>query len=65
MGFRPRPEDLFAYQGLIFGSVEAAYFSAGQQELIKQFVDRRGGGALFLGGQASLIRWRLRGERSG
>lgn len=53
-GFPTKAEDLFAYQGLIFGSVEAAYFSAGQQELIKQFVDRRGGGALFLGGQASL-----------
>ena len=53
-GFPSRPEDLFGYQGLIIGSVEAGYFSAAQQELIRQFVDRRGGGVLFLGGQFAL-----------
>jgi len=53
-GFPSRPEDLFAYQGLIIGSVEAGYFSAAQQELIREFVDRRGGGLLLLGGQFSL-----------
>ena len=50
----PAPEDLFAYQGLIIGSVEAGYFTPGQQELIREFVDRRGGGLLLLGGQFSL-----------
>jgi len=53
-GFPTKPEDLFAYQGLILGSVEAAYFTPLQQEMIRQFVDRRGGGLLFLGGRASL-----------
>jgi len=53
-GFPARAEDLFAYQGLIIGSVEAGYFSPGQQELIREFVDRRGGGLLLLGGQFSL-----------
>ncbi len=53
-GFPTRPEDLFAYQGLIIGSVNAGYFSPGQQELIRQFVDRRGGGLLMLGGQFAL-----------
>ena len=53
-GFPSRAEDLFAYQGLIIGSVEAAYFTPGQQELIREFVDRRGGGLLLLGGQFSL-----------
>ena len=53
-GFPSRPEDLFAYQGLIIGSVEAGYFTPGQQELIRQFVDRRGGGLLLLGGQFAL-----------
>ena len=47
-------ENLFGYQGIILGSVEANYFTASQQELIQQFVDRRGGGLLFLGGRASL-----------
>lgn len=53
-GFPSRPEGLFAYQGLIIGSVEAGYFTPGQQELIREFVDRRGGGLLLLGGQFAL-----------
>ncbi|HEY6389630.1 MAG TPA: glutamine amidotransferase [Bryobacteraceae bacterium] len=53
-GFPTKVETLFAFQGLIFGSVEANYFTPAQQELIQQFVDRRGGGVLFLGGRASL-----------
>ncbi|HEX6894340.1 MAG TPA: vWA domain-containing protein, partial [Bryobacteraceae bacterium] len=53
-GFPSRAEDLFAYQGLIIGSVEAGYFSQSQQQLIHEFVDRRGGGLLLLGGQFSL-----------
>ena len=53
-GFPSRPEDLFAYQGLIVGSVEAGYFTPGQRELIREFVDRRGGGLLLLGGQFAL-----------
>ena len=51
---RRRPEDLFQFQGLIIGSVEANYFTPAQQQLIHDFVDRRGGGLLFLGGRATL-----------
>src|ERR1700693_4231667 len=53
-GFPSKVEDLFGFQGLILGSIEVNYFTAAQQELIQQFVDRRGGGLLFLGGRASL-----------
>jgi uncharacterized membrane protein len=53
-GFPSRAEDLFPYQAIIIGSVEASYFTAAQKELIQQFVDRRGGGLLFLGGRAAL-----------
>jgi uncharacterized membrane protein len=53
-GFPSRQEDLFVYQGLIIGSVEAGYFTPVQQELIREFVDRRGGGLLLLGGQFAL-----------
>jgi len=53
-GFPSRPEDLFGYQGLIIGSVNVGYFTPVQQELIRQFVDRRGGGLLLLGGQFAL-----------
>ena len=53
-GFPAKPEELFAYQGLIIGGVEASYFTAAQQQAIRDFVDRRGGGLLFIGGRASL-----------
>jgi uncharacterized membrane protein len=53
-GFPAKAEDLFAYQGLIIGSVEANYFTPTQQQLIRDFVDRRGGGLLFMGGRATL-----------
>src|SRR5580698_4463375 len=53
-GFPSRAENLFPYQAIIIGSVEANYFTAAQKELLQQFVDRRGGGLLFLGGRASL-----------
>jgi uncharacterized membrane protein len=53
-GFPLKVEDLFGFQGLILGSVESSYFTAPQQEMIQQFVDRRGGGLLFLGGRAAL-----------
>jgi uncharacterized membrane protein len=53
-GFPSRAEDLFKYQAIIIGSVEAGYFSPVQQELLREFVDKRGGGILFLGGRFAL-----------
>lgn len=53
-GFPNKPEDLFAYQGLILGSVETSFFTPVQQQLIEDFVDRRGGGLLFLAGRWAL-----------
>jgi uncharacterized membrane protein len=53
-GFPTKVEDLFAFDGLIIGSVEANWFTEAQQQLIKEFVDRRGGGVLFLGGRFGL-----------
>jgi uncharacterized membrane protein len=53
-GFPTRPEDLFGYQALIIGSVDANYFTPAQRDLIRQFVDRRGGGLLFVGGRYAL-----------
>src|SRR5580658_8835 len=53
-GFPTRVEDLFEFDGLILGSVDAPYFTATQQQTIKDFVDRRGGGLLFLGGRDAL-----------
>ena len=53
-GFPSKPEELFAFDGLIIGSTEAGYFTPQQQQLMREFVDRRGGGVLFLGGRAAL-----------
>lgn len=53
-GFPTTVEELFNFQGIVIGGVEAGYFSARQQELIAQFVDRRGGGVLFLAGREGL-----------
>ena len=53
-GFPTKVEELFAFDGIILGSVDAPYLTPGQQTLIKDFVDRRGGGVLFLGGKDSL-----------
>jgi uncharacterized membrane protein len=49
-GFPATAEALFKYHAIILGSVEASYFTSSQQDLIKQFVDQRGGGLLMLGG---------------
>jgi uncharacterized membrane protein len=53
-GFPVRPEELFSYQAVILGSIEMSYFTPLQQELLHEFVDRRGGGLLFLGGRFAL-----------
>jgi len=53
-GFPSKAEDLFKYQAIVIGSVEAQYFTPTQQELLREFVDKRGGGLLFLGGRFSL-----------
>ena len=53
-GFPKTREDLFRYRGLILGSVEAGLFSGDQLQMIADFVDRRGGGLLVLGGPRSL-----------
>ncbi|MEX0935676.1 MAG: hypothetical protein WD013_02150, partial [Gemmatimonadota bacterium] len=47
-------EELFDYRALILGSVEASSFSPDQIRMIADFVDRRGGSLLVLGGPSSL-----------
>jgi uncharacterized membrane protein len=53
-GFPSTLDELFAFEGIIIGNVEAGYFSPAQVELLQEFVDRRGGGLLFLGGRTTL-----------
>ena len=50
-GFPKSREELYQYRGLILGSVEAAAFTPDQLRMIAEFVNRRGGGLLALGGR--------------
>ena len=50
-GFPLTEEELFAYDGLVIGSVEAGFFTADQLRSIEAFVARRGGGLLAIGGR--------------
>ncbi len=49
-GFPRTREELFAYRALILGSIEAGAFTGDQLQMIADFVDRRGGGLLMIGG---------------
>jgi uncharacterized membrane protein len=49
-GFPKTREELFAYRGVILGSIEAGAFTGDQLRMIADFVEKRGGGLLMLGG---------------
>ncbi len=53
-GFPTDAEALFAYDALVIGSYEAAALSVEQQQMIRDFVSRRGGSLLMLGGRRGL-----------
>jgi uncharacterized membrane protein len=52
-GFPKSEQELFKYDAIMLGSVEATFFSFDQLRAIEQFVARRGGGLLALGGAKS------------
>jgi uncharacterized membrane protein len=49
-GFPKTRDELFEYRGIVLGSVEAGAFTGDQLRMIADFVERRGGGLLMLGG---------------
>jgi uncharacterized membrane protein len=49
-GFPRTREELFAFRGVILGSIEASAFTADQLRMLAEFADVRGGGLLLLGG---------------
>lgn len=53
-GFPTSREELFGYRAIILGSIEASFFAADQLRMLSDFVSKRGGGLLVLGGRASL-----------
>lgn len=52
-GFPKTAEELFAYHGIVIDDLEAAFFSEDQKQLVHDFVARRGGGLVMLGGLES------------
>jgi uncharacterized membrane protein len=59
-GYPSKRSELFAYDGIIFGNIEADFFTRDQLELTREFVATRGGGLLVLG-QRSFDRQGLAG----
>jgi uncharacterized membrane protein len=53
-GFPTTRSELFAYDALIIGSVEAASFTAEQLDIVRAFVNERGGSLLMLAGPHGL-----------
>lgn len=60
-GFPDFKTDLYKYHALILDDVEAEFFTRDQLYLIRDFVSRRGGGFLMLGGQESFAKGRYAG----
>jgi len=54
-GFPKSVEDLFKYHAVILDDIEAGFFKQEQMSLLQQFVSRRGGGLLMLGGKDSFV----------
>ncbi len=52
-GFPVTAAELFKYHAVIFGDVEADFFTHDQMVLMQRFVSERGGGFLMLGGAES------------
>ncbi len=48
-GFPVSKEELFQYEALILGDIEASFFNADQLQMIEDFVAERGGGFLMTG----------------
>ena len=53
-GFPSTVEELYAYDALMIGSVEAASLTAAQQIMVRDFVSERGGSLLMLAGRNGL-----------
>lgn len=52
-GFPETAEELFRYDAIILDDLEADFFLADQMKLLYDYVSRRGGGLLMMGGQES------------
>ena len=55
-GYPKTKEKLFSYEAVIFGDIEASFFTKQQLAMTEEFVAKRGGGFLMLGGVNSFNR---------
>lgn len=53
-GFPTQRNELFQYRVLVLGSIEASFFTIDQVRMLADFVGRRGGGLIALGGRSAL-----------
>ncbi len=53
-GFPTRRDELFKYRAVILGDIEASAFTGAQLRMLADFVDKRGGALLALGGRSTL-----------
>ncbi len=53
-GFPSRRADLYGYRALVLGDIEASFFTGDQLRMLADFVDRRGGALIALGGHTAL-----------
>lgn len=53
-GFPTTREDLFRFPAIILGSLEANFFTGDQLRMLADFVEKRGGALLALGGRSAL-----------
>lgn len=60
-GFPATRAELFEYRAVILGSIEAAFFTPDQLRMLGEFVSRRGGGLLAIGGRNALAEGGFRG----
>ena len=55
-GFPKTADELFGFDAIVLDDLEAAFFTQDQKQLVQEFVRRRGGGLLMLGGGESFGR---------
>lgn len=60
-GYPIRADELFGYDLIIWGDVERAFFTTAQMELTRDFVEKRGGTLLLLGGPNSFTEGKYAG----
>jgi uncharacterized membrane protein len=52
-GYPNREEDLYTYEAIIFGDISKTFFTAEQLAMTRDFVSKRGGGFLMIGGSTA------------